>query len=88
MTNAQDSSSWCRPYFSCDVLGACVFTVVGGSLCVDGLVGSVMMGESEVVCVGSISFLVGCSVISLVCFGVDEICGISKSMCSKCSSRF
>ena len=40
------------------MLGACVFIVVGGSLCVDGSVGSVMMGESEGVCANSIGFLV------------------------------
>ena len=45
-----------RPYLSCEVLGACVFIVVGGSLCVDGLVGSVMMGESEGACAGSPGF--------------------------------
>ena len=80
MANAHDNSSKCRPCFSREVLGACVFIVVGGFLGMDYSVGSVMIGEREGVCAGSIGFYMGCKIISFVCSGVGEICGISKSM--------
>ena len=88
MSHAHDNSSKCRPSFTCEVLNACEFVMVGCYLCVDSLVGSVMMGEREGVYVGSIGFLVTCKIISFVCSGVGEISRISKSMCSKCSYRF
>ena len=72
MLKAHDNSSKCKPCFSHEVLGAHVFVVVVGSLCVDFLVGSVMMGEKEGLHVGSISFSVGCKIISFVNSSVGE----------------